>query len=181
MSLSGTFSIAFDHSLWNGWNVCQAGDANVRMHSAAVDMLLHLADIKDTGLNTLTHYFTRPVKSQTAWRQVLGRLQLIRALLDKLEMNKNNTSGFEIDAVMAFLSSAFTSANAEVRGAAVKLAVQVRFRPNSSQPAVIIMSGSYSHWLPVLNTICSCAKSKWFKVSGEVLALRACRLNSQHG
>lgn len=109
-----------------GWgNMCQAGDANVRMHSAAVDMLLYLADIKDAGLNSLTHFFTRPAKSQTAWRQVLGRLQLIGALLTKIGINKNSTAGFDLDAVMAFLSSAFTSANAEVRGAAVKLAVQV--------------------------------------------------------
>lgn len=95
------------------------------MHSAAVDMLLYLAEIKDAGLSTMTHYFTRPVKSQTAWRQVLGRLQLIGALLGKIEISKSNSTGFDLDAIMAFLAAAFTSANAEVRSAAVKLAVQV--------------------------------------------------------
>ncbi len=106
----------------------QAGDANGRMQSAAVEMLTHLADIKDAGLATLAHLFTRPVKSQAAWRPVLGRLQLISALLGKFEISKGPSphGGFEVDSLMAFLGTAFTSANADVRSTAVKVAVQVR-------------------------------------------------------
>lgn len=65
--------------------------------------------------------FTRPVKNQNAWRPVYGRLQLIISLVPLFGVSKGGEGGFQLDRLMRFVASAFTSANAEVRSQAVKV------------------------------------------------------------
>ena len=65
--------------------------------------------------------FTRPVKNQNAWRPVFGRLHLINSLVPLFGVSKGSEGGFQLDPLMKFVGSAFTSANAEVRGQAVKV------------------------------------------------------------
>ena len=65
--------------------------------------------------------FTKPVKNQNAWRPVHGRLQLINSLVPLFGVSKGSEGGFQLEPVMKFVGSAFTSANAEVRSQAVKV------------------------------------------------------------
>ena len=65
--------------------------------------------------------FTRPVKNQNAWRPVYGRLQLITSLVPLFGVSKGGEGGFQLEPLMKFVGSAFTSANAEVRSQAVKV------------------------------------------------------------
>ena len=65
--------------------------------------------------------FTRPVKNQNAWRPVYGRLQLITSLVPLFGVSKGGEGGFQLEPLMKFVGSAFTSSNAEVRSQAVKV------------------------------------------------------------
>ena len=64
----------------------------------------------------------RPVKSQAAWKPVLGRLQLLGALLGShgIAGGAGDGSGFELPALMRFVGQALGSANAEVAAAPIE-------------------------------------------------------------
>ncbi|KAK9803394.1 hypothetical protein WJX72_004936 [[Myrmecia] bisecta] len=103
----------------------KTGETNTRIQAAASEALLFLAGQKDLGLAALAHLFVRPVKNQSAWRPILGRLQLISALVPQLDIAKAGGEGFQLEPLMRFVGAAFASANADVRSTALKVMVQV--------------------------------------------------------
>jgi hypothetical protein len=88
---------------------------------SSTDTVLWLAHRQDVNMLGMLAAFTRPVKNQNAWRPVYGRLQLINSLVPLFGVNKGSEGGFQLEPVMKFVGSAFTSANAEVRSQAVKV------------------------------------------------------------
>lgn len=53
------------------------GDNNARLRDASRESIMFLAGLKEAGLGRNTGLFLKPVKAQTAWRPVLGILQLL--------------------------------------------------------------------------------------------------------
>ncbi|GAB4823407.1 hypothetical protein N2152v2_010453 [Parachlorella kessleri] len=104
----------------------KASDINTRIKEQATELLVYLAGIKQAGLPSNTFAIVKPPKAQTAWKVVLGRLQLLSALLPVIGMaGKTGNEGFQLEAVMEFVGAAFGNSSAEVRGAAVQLTLQV--------------------------------------------------------
>jgi hypothetical protein len=62
--------------------------------------------------NPVAHQLLKPLKSQSAWRPVLSRLQIIIQLLQDNGMTPE--SGFTVDSVMTFCVASFDSANGQV-------------------------------------------------------------------
>jgi hypothetical protein len=60
----------------------------------------------------VAHQLLKPLKSQSAWRPVLSRLQIIIQLLQDSGMTAE--SGFTVDSVMTFCVASFDSANGQV-------------------------------------------------------------------
>ena len=108
-------------------------DANMRTNKDTSDVLLALAANKSVGcaagappfsfcrpalcsvshaLTAVAHQLLKPLKSQSAWRPVLSRLQIIIQLLQDNGMTPE--SGFSVDSVMTFCVSSFDSANGQV-------------------------------------------------------------------
>ena len=88
---------------------------------SSTDTVLWLAHRQDVNMSGMLAAFTRPVKNQNAWRPVYGRLQLINSLVPRFGVSKGSEGGFQLEPLMKFVGSAFTSANAEVRSQAVKV------------------------------------------------------------
>ncbi len=88
---------------------------------SSTDTVLWLAHRQDVNMSGMLAAFTRPVKNQNAWRPVYGRLQLINSLVPLFGVSKGSEGGFQLEPLMKFVGSAFTSANAEVRSQAVKV------------------------------------------------------------
>ncbi|KAL3152527.1 hypothetical protein ABBQ32_001559 [Trebouxia sp. C0010 RCD-2024] len=99
----------------------KAGDNNTRIRESGSETILWLAHRPDVSMAGMLPAFTRPVKNQNAWRPVYGRLQLITSLVPLFGVSKGGEGGFQLDPLMKFVASAFTSANAEVRSQAVKV------------------------------------------------------------
>ncbi|DBB10866.1 TPA: hypothetical protein ACH3X3_007335 [Trebouxia sp. C0006] len=99
----------------------KAGDNNTRIRDSSTDTVLWLAHRQDVNMSGMLAAFTRPVKNQNAWRPVYGRLQLINSLVPLFGVSKGSEGGFQLEPLMKFVGSAFTSANAEVRSQAVKV------------------------------------------------------------
>lgn len=59
----------------------QAGENQQRVQAAAVECLAHLASVRDAGLQNQGQMFLRPEKA-TQWKRVLGRLQVLPALVE---------------------------------------------------------------------------------------------------
>lgn len=97
------------------------GDTNPRLRDASQESILHLARNKESGMKSLTTQFLTPPKKQTAWRPLLGRLEVITELVDVLGIGKGNSGGFEVDQLMPFVAKGFLSPNAEVRSCAIAL------------------------------------------------------------
>ena len=87
--------------------------------------------------------FTRPVKNQNAWRPVFGRLQLITSLVPLFGVSKGGEGGFQLEPLMKFVGSAFTSANAEVRSQAVK--VTLLLHSKVSNECITVSAWCYQH------------------------------------
>jgi hypothetical protein len=106
-------------------------DANMRTNKDTSDVLLALAANKSVGcaagaplfsfcrpvstshaLAAVAHQLLKPLKSQSAWRPVLSRLQIIIQLLQDNGMTPE--SGFSVDSVMTFCVASFDSANGQV-------------------------------------------------------------------
>ena len=88
---------------------------------SGAETILWLAHQPDVSMAGMLSAFTRPVKNQNAWRPVYGRLQLITSLVPLFGVSKGAEGGFQLEPLMKFVGSAFTSANAEVRSQAVKV------------------------------------------------------------
>lgn len=95
-----------------GWHLCR---------DSSTDAVLWLAHRQDVNMSGMLAAFTRPVKNQNAWRPVYGRLQLVNSLVPLFGVSKGSEGGFQLEPLMKFVGSAFTSANAEVRSQAVKV------------------------------------------------------------
>lgn len=100
------------NGLMKGLHVCR---------DSSTDTVLWLAHRQDVNMSGMLAAFTRPVKNQNAWRPVYGRLQLINSLVPLFGVSKGSEGGFQLEPLMKFVGSAFTSANAEVRSQAVKV------------------------------------------------------------
>lgn len=88
---------------------------------SGAETILWLAHQPDVSMAGMLSAFTRPVKNQNAWRPVYGRLQLITSLVPLFGVSRGGEAGFQLEPLMKFVGSAFTSANAEVRSQAVKV------------------------------------------------------------
>jgi hypothetical protein len=101
----------------------------MRTNKDTSDVLLALAANKSVGCATgalhlplsflllipqtsVAHQLLKPMKSQSAWRPVLSRLQIIIQLLQDNGMTPE--SGFTVDSVMTFCVASFDSANGQV-------------------------------------------------------------------
>ena len=104
----------------------------MRTNKDTSDVLLALAANKSVGCATgavtlislfslisrshtrppVAHQLLKPLKSQSAWRPVLSRLQIIIQLLQDNGMTPE--SGFTVDSVMTFCVASFDSANGQV-------------------------------------------------------------------
>lgn len=99
----------------------KTGDNNTRIRDSSSDTILWLANRPEVNMGQLLPAFSRPVKNQNAWRPVFGRLQLITSLIPLFGVSKGGEGGFQLEPLMKFVGSAFGSANAEVRGQAIKV------------------------------------------------------------
>eukprot|EP00878_Enallax_costatus_P018713 GHUV01019714.1.p1 GENE.GHUV01019714.1~~GHUV01019714.1.p1 ORF type:complete len:592 (+),score=256.35 GHUV01019714.1:204-1778(+) len=113
-------------------------DNNPRLRDSARDALVALAQEPEGrgALRNLTGQLCRPPKSQTAWRPVLAMLQLVQDLVPLLGLagaaaaagggrNTGSEGGFDLHELMDYVGKALSSANADVRAAALKVAVAV--------------------------------------------------------
>ncbi|BDA42164.1 Centrosomal protein of 104 kDa [Coccomyxa sp. Obi] len=100
----------------------KAGENNARVQAAAVDTLLALAQLKDAALSSLASLFLKPEKA-TQWKRVLGRLQLLEALIPVFGIGKGD--GFSLEPLMKFVGATLGNANADVRAAATRITVLV--------------------------------------------------------
>ena len=99
----------------------KAGDNNTRIRDSSSDTILWLANRREVNMAGMLPAFSRPVKNQNAWRPVFGRLQLVTSLIPLFGVSKGGEAGFQLEPLMKFVGSAFGSANAEVRGQAIKV------------------------------------------------------------
>ncbi|KXZ41368.1 hypothetical protein GPECTOR_518g498 [Gonium pectorale] len=100
------------------------GDNNARLREASKESIMLLASIKDVALAAHTGIFVKPIKNQSAWRPVLGILQLLRDLVPLMGISSTG-EGFELNALMEFVGKAYNSANADVRSEAVRVTKEV--------------------------------------------------------
>ena len=109
------------------WPICvQTVDANVRTQTAAHDTLVRMSQVKSLNMGAQMPFLVKPMKNQAAWRPVLGRLKLLAALIPILGVSKGQAGdGVPGDALMKFVGAAFSSPNADVRAAALTVALQV--------------------------------------------------------
>ncbi|PRW58028.1 centrosomal of 104 kDa [Chlorella sorokiniana] len=103
----------------------KAADLNQRTREQATETLVALAGVPEAGLRTATAPFLRPLKPGAAPKVVLGRLQLVAALLPVVGMAGRGGEGFQLESLMDFANPALSHSSADVRGAAVALVVQV--------------------------------------------------------
>lgn len=132
----------------SGRDVCQAvetalpvllerlSDNNSRLRDSARDALVALAQEPEGrgALRMQASQLCKLPRSQTAWRPVLAMLQLLQELVPLLGVagtgaaarssaSDGSGGGFDLQELMAYVGAAFGSANADVRGAALRVAV----------------------------------------------------------
>jgi len=93
----------------------RCGDANARVHVAAMEALLQLAQHPGVGLQPVAQPLLRPPKNMGAAKPLLGRLAVLEALA---AAHGQQLSG---DAAMPLLGKCLESASGDVRAAALKL------------------------------------------------------------
>lgn len=111
-------------------------DNNSRLRDSARDALVALAEQPEgrSALRMQASQLCKPPRTQTAWRPVLAMLQLLQELVPLLGVTgsgaggrssatDNSSGGFDLHELMAYVGAAFGSANADVRGAALRVAV----------------------------------------------------------
>lgn len=123
-----------------------------RTREQAVEALVDIAMVKESGLKSLTGIFLKPYKTTEFPKITQGRLHLLSALLLVLGVVPNNSlhnggdtssspggsiGGFSAEAVVQFCCPALKSANAEVRSAAAELVVKVGLAPEVGAHVVL--------------------------------------------
>ena len=118
------------------------GDAHAKARDAAREALMELAE---SELSLVAGPLVRPVRSQSAWRIVLGRLSIMLDLVPRFGLAKAGDHGLTLEAVMEFTARTFESPNGEVRSTAVKLTLECcaiagraveKFLPKNLKPAI---------------------------------------------
>ncbi|GLC37245.1 hypothetical protein PLESTB_001144100 [Pleodorina starrii] len=104
--------------------VDKLGDNNARLRDASKESIMLLASIKDAQLASHVGVFVKPVKNQSAWRPVLGILQLLRDLVPLVGISRAG-EGFDLGELMDFVGKAYNSPNADVRSEAVRVTKEV--------------------------------------------------------
>jgi len=99
------------------------GDSNRRTRDASSDTILWLAQRREVDMAGMLLAFCDPVDTQTAWRPVLGRLQLLESLIPQFGVSEGGERGFQLETLMRLVGSAFDCASAEVRSQAIKVTV----------------------------------------------------------
>lgn len=96
------------------------GDNTTKIRDASKETLLMISSIEDCSIN---EYVLKPVKNQSAWRPVLGVLEVLLELIPKQGIAKasGKGGGFDLPSLMEWLGKAFGSANADVRSTCVKV------------------------------------------------------------
>ncbi|KAG7668381.1 putative Centrosomal protein of 104 kDa [Nannochloris sp. 'desiccata'] len=130
---------------------CDPG-TTARTREHAVEALVDISKVKESGLKSLTGIFLKPYKITEFPKITQGRLYLLGALLPVLGVVPNNNSlhgddtssspggsigGFSAEAVVQFCCPALKSANAEVRSAAAQLVVKVGRAPGVGPHVVL--------------------------------------------
>ncbi|KAG1659551.1 hypothetical protein FOA52_015355 [Chlamydomonas sp. UWO 241] len=118
------------------------GDTNAKIRDAAKDSVLYIAGLEDAALKSHTSVLLKPVKSQTAFKPVLGTINILMDLVPMFGVSKAG-DGFELTELMEWVGKAYNSPNADTRSAAVKLTKEVhglvgpalrKHIPNDVQP-----------------------------------------------
>lgn len=143
----GLGDIAFTSAGWETQQ-CIVTFYTLWFRDSATDTILWLAHRPDVNMSSMLTAFTRPVKSQNAWRPVFGRLSLINSLVPLFGVSKGSEGGFQLDPLMKFVGSAFTSANAEVRSQAVKVTLLLYSKVSQAIACLLLQF--------ILPLMCSC-------------------------
>jgi centrosomal protein CEP104 len=102
-------------------------------------------ELAESELSLVAVALVRPVRSQSAWRIVLGRLSIMLDLVPRFGLAKAGDHGLTLEAVMEFTARTFESPNGEVRSTAVKLTLECcaiagraveKFLPKNLKPAI---------------------------------------------
>ena len=118
------------------------GDAHAKVRDAARDAIIELAS---TELSLVAAPLVKPVRSQSAWRVVLGRLSIMLELIPQHGLAKQGDHGLTLESVMEFTAKTFESPNGEVRSTAVKVTLECcaiagraveKFLPRTLKPAI---------------------------------------------
>ncbi|ACO69597.1 predicted protein [Micromonas commoda] len=118
------------------------GDAHAKVRDASREAILELAS---SDLTLVSGPLVKPVRSQSVWRIVLGRLSIMNELIPKHGLAKAGHDGLTLEAVMEFTSKTFESPNGDVRSAAVKVTLECcniagraveKFLPKNLKPAI---------------------------------------------
>ncbi len=99
------------------------GDSNRGIRHSSSDTILWLAQRREVDMVGMLLAFCDPVDTQTAWRPVLGRLQLLESLIPQFGVSEGGERGFQLETLMRLVGSAFDCANAEVRSQAIKVTI----------------------------------------------------------
>ena len=103
----------------------RAADPAPRSRDLAIEALVEMAKIKESGMKSLCSVFLRPIKKGESPKATLGRLQLVSALLSVLGVSESMDGGFSAESTVRFTIPALISANAEVRSAGADLVVKI--------------------------------------------------------
>ena len=118
------------------------GDAHAKVRDAARDAIVELANAE---LSLVAAPLVKPVRSQSAWRVVLGRLSIMLELIPHHGLAKQGDHGLTLESVMEFTAKTFESPNGEVRSTAVKVTLECcaiagraveKFLPRTLKPAI---------------------------------------------
>ena len=118
------------------------GDAHARVRDAAREVIMDLAQAEPS---LVAGPLVKPVRSQSAWRIVLGRLGIMLELIPQNGLGKQGDHGLTLEHVMEFTSKAFESPNGDVRSTAVKVALECcaiagraveKYLPRNLKPAI---------------------------------------------
>ncbi len=108
----------------------KACDSNTRIKDAATGLILYTAAVPEAHMSAHANVLLRPSKHPGVWKIVLGRLQLLGALLPVLGLADGGAAstpqGLHVEPLMRFIATTgLSSANADVRGEATRLAVDI--------------------------------------------------------
>lgn len=97
------------------------GDNTTKIRDASKETVLMIASLEDSSV---AEQLLKPVKNQSAWRPVLGVLEVLQELIPKQGIAKasgGRSNSFDLPSLMEWLGKAFGSANADVRSTAIKV------------------------------------------------------------